>query len=98
MLNKPRIPLIGEVVTVLFHIPLSYYFVWELELGIEGTGIAFSFSNLITYCFLLFYSSFCIPEIKEAIIWPNRSSFEGIREYMKIGIPTLMMLILDWWA
>jgi MATE family multidrug resistance protein len=28
----------------------------------------------------------------------NRESFKGLGNYLKIGIPSAMMLCLEWWA
>ena len=39
-----------------------------------------------------------IPEISEAIFWPDYRSFIGLSEYLKLGIPQTIMLCTEWWA
>lgn len=46
---------------------------------------------------ILIYSS-CIPEISEAVFLPDRRTFRGIGQYLALGIPSAMMLCLEWWA
>ena len=46
---------------------------------------------------ILIYSS-CIPEISEAKFLPEKRTFRGIGQYLALGIPSTMMLCLEWWA
>lgn len=66
-------------------------------LGIVGIGYASTISNMTVYVSLLIYSS-CIPEIAAAIQIPDRKSIHGIGQYLSLGIPSAMMLCLEWWA
>ena len=38
------------------------------------------------------------PSIQDAVQWPNERSFEGLWEYMSLGLPLGVMLCLEWWA
>ena len=64
---------------------------------IQGVGIAGSISNGLIFLFLLAYS-WHTEEIREAISLPNKHAFQDICEYLKLGIPSAMMLCLEWWA
>lgn len=66
-------------------------------MGISGVGIAGSVSNLVVYLCLLKYTSI-IPDIQEALSWPSSSSFTGLEDYLRIGIPSALMLCIEWWA
>ena len=44
------------------------------------------------------YTVYLSPEISEAVFLPDSRCFYGIREYMKIGIPCVIMICLDGWA
>lgn len=68
-----------------------------MDMSIQGVGLASSLSNLIIYISLLNYTTY-IPEIKEAVQWPNKQMFRGIIEYLSLGFPSAMMLCLEWWA
>ena len=39
-----------------------------------------------------------IPEIKDAVQWPNKRAFKDIRQYLELGIPSALMVCLEWWA
>jgi len=97
MMNQTRTPMIAYYVSIAFHILLSYIFVWKLDYGILGTGIASTLTNSINYIFLLVLSS-CIPDIKEAITLPDSRALSGLGEYLKLGIPSTVMLCLEFWV
>ena len=81
------------------HICLCYYFVYVKELGIAGTGYAGSLSNSIIFLSLLIYS-YNIADIRKAVQLPDSRLFRlgGILEYLKLGVPAVIMLCLEWWA
>lgn len=62
-----------------------------------GIGYASTISNITVYVSLLIYTSF-IPEISEAIFLPDKKIFRGIGQYLSLGVPSAMMLCLEWWA
>ena len=97
MIDLTQIPLICQLIGISIHISLSFLFVWQLDLGIAGTGYASSISNLSVYLSLLVYTSM-VSEISEAVQLPNARTFQGIYEYLSLGIPSAMMLCLEWWA
>ena len=57
MMNQTRTPMIAYYISIVFHIFLSWLFVWKLNYGIFGTGIASTITNSINYLFLIFLSS-----------------------------------------
>ena len=71
MMNQTRTPMIAYYISIGFHILLSYIFVWRLDYGIIGTGIASTITNSINYLFLLILSS-SINEIEETIKLPDK--------------------------
>jgi multidrug resistance protein, MATE family len=66
-------------------------------LGIIGTGYAGIISRITIYIVLLIYT-YLTPDLKPAIIWPDKRTFTGIFKYLELGIPSTLMLCLDWWA
>lgn len=74
MMNQTRAPMFAYYVAILFHIALSYLFVWKMNMGIKGTGLASALTNVINYLFLLCFSN-CIPEINDAITRPDKRVF-----------------------
>jgi len=66
-------------------------------MGIEGIGYASSISNLSVYMSLIMYTH-TTPSIQEAVQMPNARTFQGLYEYLTLGVPLAMMLCLEWWA
>lgn len=97
MMNQTRAPMIAYYISIFFHIGLSYLFVWKLDYGIKGTGIASTLTNSINYLFLICFSN-SIPEIKEAITLPDSRVFSGLWQYLSLGIPSTIMLCLEFWV
>ena len=54
-------------------------------------------SNSLTLVALLVYSSF-IKEIRDCVFMPDKRSFYGLWEYVKIAIPAILMACADWWV
>jgi Na+-driven multidrug efflux pump len=69
----------------------------KMDLGITGTGIAGVITNFTCLVFNLIYSSI-LKDIRSAIFFPDHRTFEGIRDYLVLGIPSTFMLCLDCWA
>ena len=66
--------MIAYYVSICFHIILSYIFVWKLDYGIVGTGLASNITNVINYGFLLTLSPY-IKEIEGTIKLPDSQMF-----------------------
>lgn len=97
MMNQTKAPMAACYISISFHILLSYIFVWKLDYGIQGTGYASTITNLINY-FALLVLSYCIPDIHEAIAWPDSRALYGLCEYLRIGIPSTIALCLQFWV
>jgi MATE family multidrug resistance protein len=56
MMNLTKGPLIAIIISVCFHVYLSWYFVWNLNYGIIGTGYVSTITNASNYIFLIIIS------------------------------------------
>jgi MATE family multidrug resistance protein len=97
MMGKNNVPMVCQLIGTFLHIFTCYFFVWRCELGIMGVGIASSVSNSITFTLMLTYTS-QLEEIKEAVQWPNKKATQDVCQYLKLGVPSALMLCLEWWA
>ena len=97
MIELTRIPLICQAIGTVIHIGFCLLLVNKFEMGIEGIGYASSISNLSVYVALVMYTSWT-PSIQEAVQMPNARTFQGLSEYLALGVPLAMMLCLEWWA
>jgi Na+-driven multidrug efflux pump len=92
-IGKNSVPLISLFIGMVFHLFFNWYFVLYLEMGIIGTGIAGVLMNLIVFIIQFTYANLFIKELKDALKWPDRRSFQlkGLKAYMKIGTPSIIL-------
>lgn len=93
-LGLNRVAAYAQTTGTLLHAGWNYLFVAHYDMGIAGIGIANGITNFTVLLFNLIYSCF-IPEIKEAIFFPDSSTFVGLKEYLWVGLPCAGMLMLD---
>lgn len=72
-------------------------FTVKYDLGIQGIGISVALTNGVTYFSLLIYSNY-VQELQDCLFCPDRRSFFGLWEYIKIAIPMTLMTCTDWWV
>ena len=79
------------------HFIASFFFVVYLDLGILGTGYSSACSFFVTFLALIYFS-FKQKDIRETMVWPDTRIFLGLKEYLYIAIPSMLMIFLDWWV
>jgi Na+-driven multidrug efflux pump len=82
----------------ILHVVWGFYFVHCLELGVQGVGIATMISYVLSFIII---TIFClvISEFKESFFFITKESInEGKREFLKIAIPSITMIVLEWGA
>ena len=70
MMQKCNVPMVAQCVGQVFHVFLSWLFVWKLDYGIVGTGIASVITNFIIYTILIVYT-YILDDLKEANTLPD---------------------------
>ena len=94
--------MIVQLICTVLHILWCYIFVDVLGFGVRGTGFATvltQFINLIaTAALVRFFTNERLR--KEAWFLPTRScfDFQGLYSFMKLGVPSIGMLCLEWWG
>lgn len=75
---------------------MCYLFVNVFKWDIPGVSIA----TMITYTTLIIiitvYGSLS-KELKECWIFPNKDTFKDTYNYLKIAIPSCLMICAEWW-
>jgi Na+-driven multidrug efflux pump len=84
-----------QIITTIFHGLWCYLFVHYLDMNIRGTALAYSITQVLTFVILCTYIS-RLEKLKEAIFWPNKESFTGLWDYLKIGILAACITSLEW--
>lgn len=86
--------------SAFIHFALCYGFIYKLELGVVGAGIANSSFHLITLCTLMLY----LTRKRYIRLHPNswhrfnQDSCNHLGEYLKNGFPYGVMRCLDHWG
>ena len=88
-----------QCATMLLHVLWCYLLVFQFGLGITGASIATCITywlNLSIITALLTFKSGIVP----ADSWHffNADSFRGWAEYLRFGVPSALMICLEWWC
>lgn len=89
--------MICQALASLLHIYWCHLFVTEYGWDLHGLGLAINLTSLLLLLTTVMYTH-RIKEIQDALFWPDATVFEGWREYFKLGVPTTVMLLAEYWA
>lgn len=94
--ERVRPGIIAMVCGLFIQVGLSYYFVLDLQMGLLGSGLAVSVSNICQSVFL-FSVLFYYEEMREAMFWPtfDARQWEYVKEFLVIGIPSMFIACLE---
>lgn len=95
-LKKVKVPMVSQCVASFLHVFWIYFLVSEnqMNLGVTGTAIGMVITNSTVFLSNLVYTAY-LPDIQEAVFWPDRRTFQDLGEYVRIGVASAMMLALD---
>ncbi|CDW76683.1 na+-driven multidrug efflux pump [Stylonychia lemnae] len=96
--GRTNIQMVIQLITTPLHALWSYIFVTRYELGLQGTAIATITTTLINSVAITLYVTFFVPELKEAWFLPTRDSLRGMGQYLKMALPSMLMVCLEWWT
>ena len=91
------LPMLAFTFTTLLHPVWLYYFVYHKGYWLEGIAMAGFVTNVTTIVALRALIQ-AQPRLKPAVFWPDRRVFFGLKEYLKISLPFIFLLMLDYWT
>ena len=95
-MHKSQVVTVSTVITSLLHIFWCYLFVAVFDLDVVGLGLA----SLISYTSnFLIVTTFCLTksDLKDCFFFTAKGEvWLDLREYLKIGIPSAIMLCSEW--
>ena len=96
---KNQIPVWTQLFTTVLHVIWCIIFIKKM--GMRETGAALATN--ITYILNMLIADFVIrykskDTFKDMVFWYDTSVFIGIGNFLKIGIPGMLMLCFEWWA
>ena len=95
-------PMVISILTSIMHLGICHVLTYNFGLGIKAPPVATSFFLFNQFIILHIYIKFFLKDEKVQQAWflPTKSSFnlKGLVEFMKIGLPSIVVLCLDWWS
>ena len=88
-----------QTTTMLIHIILCYILIFICKLGIAGSALSTSFTywtNLIVLTFYVNHTPGLFPS--NTIHMFNLDSFRHWGQFLKYGVPSVLMMCLEWWC
>ncbi len=86
-----------QVVNTALYPVYCYVFFDLMGMGYMGAAAAKVFSELFYVSILVIYLKYTGCR-SESFVPFDKSAFAGWREYLALGVPTLLMRCLEWWA
>ena len=90
-------PMVAMFISTILQVPLCMFFMIYLDMGIIGLAIATSIKDFITWCLVTVHGS-CSEEISKALVPIDMDSFRGWTQYLKVALPSTLMITAEWWA
>ncbi|KAJ7528743.1 hypothetical protein O6H91_15G017100 [Diphasiastrum complanatum] len=89
--------LLCAFITLLVHIPVSYVLIFNFDIGNIGAALASSLSSWLNVALLLLYIRFSKTCSKTWTSY-SREAFHDLKGFLKLAIPSAVMVCLEWWA
>lgn len=97
IVNKSHVNLMIVIGCLLLHPLWCYIFINLLELGVVGAGISLIISQMLSSVSGLLYIHIAKP-LPESIFGYRKDSFRGWWDYLKVAIPSAMLMCAEWWG
>ncbi|XP_020701225.1 protein DETOXIFICATION 48 [Dendrobium catenatum] len=83
--------------SVAVHIPLNYFLVIRLRMGVAGVAFAMAWTNLNTVICLLFFVLFVPGPHRAVWVRPGPDAFRGWAGLLRLSLPSCASVCLEWW-
>lgn len=106
-MGYPYVPMFIQIGITTSHIFWCYLFTDVFDLGIKGTALASSLSNLLNLAAFTIYTTYFTKGRMREEAWFSpfaknsiRECFDarGLKDYMKFGVSSIGMQSLEWWS
>ncbi|CAI2365008.1 unnamed protein product [Moneuplotes crassus] len=94
-----KLMMITQIISTLSHFFWIYLFVSYLELSFHGIGYATCMTQFVNLMAPILYICYDNSVVKpDCWHWINGDSFIGLYEFLKFGIPSMIMITFEVWA
>lgn len=87
----------STIATLCIHLPLSWAFIFKVELGSVGAAVCISLSYGLNVSFLGVYVKYSSQCAKTRAAF-SKDVFYTIGEFFQFAIPSAVMVCLEWWT
>jgi multidrug resistance protein, MATE family len=87
--------------TISFHLLSCYLLVDRWNLGVQGAAMAQALTSFLNMAFIMVYSRWIAHEdlrVKVFLVNKEIIRWSAVKEYLKISLPSMTMLCLEWWS
>ncbi|CDW85568.1 na+-driven multidrug efflux pump [Stylonychia lemnae] len=96
-LQKSQILLYLGIFACSFHLLCLYLIFNFLKIGIFGAALATICTFFMNFLISTIYCAMQ-SDLKESFFFPNKECFTDLWDYMKLGIPSSIMISLEFWS
>ncbi|CAA0840738.1 MATE efflux family protein [Striga hermonthica] len=82
--------------SLFLHVPLNFFLVIYLNMGISGVALAMALTNLNLLVFLSLYVYFS-GVYRDSWVVPGRDCLRGWSKLLSLAVPTCVSVCLEWW-
>jgi len=94
-ISKPQ--MIFQIINAVLFPLYCYIGVFTFNLGLYGIAVAKTFASIAYIGMMIAYIQIT-KCCEKAIIKPTQDIFYGWSEYLKVALPSLLMICLEWWS
>lgn len=94
--KKNFLPTSTYFIAAFLHPLWVWYFVINLDLKLYGLAAAGLITNFLNFALMMLLLKFD-KELADALVIPNRRSFQDLGTYLNLGIPAVVLTIIDYW-
>ncbi|KAK9110922.1 hypothetical protein Scep_018441 [Stephania cephalantha] len=85
-----------SAISVMLHVPLTYFLVVHLQMGVRGVAMAMAWTNLNAVLLLLAFILFS-GVYKDSWATPSVDCLRGWSSLLALAVPTCLSVCLEWW-
>ena len=85
-----------QIFLLFQHIITSYLFIFKFGIGYLGSALSATSTNILGFVGLSIILKCTNSVHPDSFHFLNKDSFKGLREYMVFGIPSMVMLVIEW--
>ncbi|GAA0152999.1 transporter [Lithospermum erythrorhizon] len=89
--------ILGSFVTICFHVPICWVLVFKSGLRSQGAAVAMGLSCWLNTAILGLYMKYS-PRCNKTHPAMSMEAFHGITGFLRFGIPSALMVCLEWWS